>query len=108
MTIFRVEKYLVRPEKSQEYHQIIKDLKAYIKENREKCKELKSWKLFCQTIGENVNEFMEMWELENLSEYDKLMNRIMQDKDFKTLALRFYKECLMPTTYSVSIWNSVG
>ena len=49
-------------------------------------------------IGDNVNEFIEMWELESLADYEKLMNRIMQDKEFQTVASRFYKDCLVPAT----------
>jgi hypothetical protein len=107
MTIFRVERYVVKPEKSGEYHAIIKRFTAYIKKNKEKCKELKSWKLFSQMLGNNVGEFMEMWELDSLADYEKLMNRIMQDKEFQTVASEFYKDCLMPATYSVNIWSQL-
>jgi hypothetical protein len=49
MTVFKVETYVVKPEKHKEYLTLVKEWVAYI-ENKEKCKELKSWKLFSQTI----------------------------------------------------------
>lgn len=107
MTVFKVEEYAIKPEKSEEFHAIIKKWTTYVKKNKEKCKELKSWKLFSPMIGDNIGGFIEMWELESLADYEKLMNRIMQDKGFQALALSFFKDCVVPGTYSASVWNSV-
>jgi len=107
MTVFKVERYVVKPEKRKEYMAIIKKWDAYIKKNKEKCKELKSWKLFSQCIGDNIGEYVEMWELENLADYEKLMNRITHDEEFQTIVSPFYKNCLVPATYKVNIWNSI-
>jgi hypothetical protein len=107
MTVFKVERYVIKPEKIEEYMAIIKKWEAYIRKNKEKCKELKSWKLFCQMIGDNIGGYIEMWELESLADYEKLMNRIMQDKEFQTMSSPFSRDCLVPATYSVNIWNSV-
>ena len=65
MTIFRIEKYIVRPEKHEEYVAIMKKWADYVTKNKEKYKELRSWKLFSQTIGGNVGEYIEMWKLES-------------------------------------------
>lgn len=107
MTIFKVESYVIKPERSEEYHAIVKEWTAYMKKNKEKCKELKSWKLFSKMIGDNVSACIEMWELESLADYEKLMNRIMQDKEFQAMSLPFSRDCLVPATYSVEIWNSI-
>jgi hypothetical protein len=107
MTIFKVETYVIKPEKGEEYHTIVKKWSAYMKKNKEKCKELKSWRLFSQTIGDNIGAYIEMWEIESLADYEKLMNRIMRDEEFLTLSRPFFRDCLVPGTYSVSIWNSV-
>jgi hypothetical protein len=107
MTIFKVETYVIKPEKGEEYHAIIKKWTAYMKKNKEKCKELKSWKLFSRMIGDNIGGFIEMWELESLADYEKLMKKIMQDKEFRAMSSPFSKDCLVPATYSVNIWNSV-
>jgi len=40
MAIFKVETYVIKPEKQEEYMAVVKKWAAYIK-NKEKCKELK-------------------------------------------------------------------
>ncbi len=107
MTIFSVDKYVIRPEKDKEYQAIRKKWAAYMKRHKEKCKELKSWRLFFQMIGDNVSGgYIEMWEFDSLADYEKLNNRLMQDKEIQAMSLAFF-ECLVPATYSSSIWNPV-
>lgn len=108
MTVFRVEKYVVKPEKQEEYVAIMKKWADYIEKNKEKCKELRSWKLFSQAIGGNVGEYIEMWELESLADYEKFMHRVFhgQDESVTKIVSRF-TTCTVPGTISVSIWNSV-
>jgi hypothetical protein len=108
MTVFRVEKYVVKPEKQEEYMAIMKKWTGYIKKNKEKCKELRSWKLFSQSIGGNVGEYIEMWELDSLADYEVFMQRIFhgQDESIAKILLGF-TTCTVPGTNSVSIWNSV-
>jgi hypothetical protein len=108
MTVFRVEKYVVKPEKQEEYMAIMKKWTGYIKKNKEKCKELRSWKLFSQSIGGNVGEYIEMWELDSLADYEVFMQRIFhgQDESIAKILLGF-TTCTVPGTNSVSIWNSI-
>jgi hypothetical protein len=108
MTIFRVEKYVVKPEKHEEYVAIMKKWTGYIKKNKEKCKELRSWKLFSQSIGGNVGEYIEMWEIDSLADYEVFLHRIFhgQDESIAKILLGF-TTCTVPGTNSVSIWNSV-
>jgi hypothetical protein len=80
MTVFRVEKYVVRPEKHEEYVEIMKKWADYVTKNKEKCKELRSWKLFVQAIGGNVGEYIEMRELESLSDYESSCTTSFMDK----------------------------
>ena len=108
MTVFKVETYIIKPDKKEEYMAIIKKWAAYIKKNKEKCKELKSWKLFSQMIGGNIGGYVELGKFENLAEYEKFINRIEQDEEFiTTIASPFFNNCLVPATYSLNIWNSV-
>jgi hypothetical protein len=106
MTIFKVETYLIKPEKQKEYMAMIKKWTAYIK-NKEKCKELKSWKLFSQMIGGTTGAYVEMGEFENLANFEKLMDRIMQDKEFIETIMTPWMSCIVDGTYSMNIWNSV-
>jgi hypothetical protein len=105
MTVFKVETYVVKPEKQEEYMALVEKWVAYIK-NKEKCKELKSWKLFSQTIVGTMGLYIEMGEFESLADYEKMMNRIIQDKEFQTTFLPFY-DCLVPATDSIDIWNFI-
>ncbi len=108
MTVFRVEKYVVKPEKQEEYVAIMKKWTKFIKKNKGTCKELRSWKLFSQSIGGNVGEYVEMWELDSLTDYEVFMHRIFhgQDESVAKILLGF-TTCMVPGTNSVSIWNSV-
>jgi len=108
MSIFRVEKYVVKPEKQAEYLATMKKWASYVKKNRDKRRELRSWRLFSQTIGDNVGEYTEMWELESLVDYEKFMHGVFhgQDDSVRKIVSRF-TTCIVPGTYSVSIWNSI-
>jgi hypothetical protein len=81
MTVFRVETYVVKPEKQEEYMVIMKKWAVYIKKNKEKCKELKSWKLFSQMIGGNSAGCVEMAEFESLAEFEKFMHGTFHGKE---------------------------
>ena len=108
MTVFRVETYVIKPEKHEEYMAIMKKWVAYIKKNKEKCKELKSWKLFSQMIGGNSGEYVEMGEFESLADFEKFMHRIFHgQEELMTTIVSGFTTCVVPGTYSVNIWNSV-
>ncbi|HVP17033.1 MAG TPA: hypothetical protein VMT42_06675 [candidate division Zixibacteria bacterium] len=105
MTIFKVETYIIKPEKQEEYMALVKKWTAYMK-NKEKCKELKSWKLFSQMIGGTTGAYFEMGEFENLADFEKLMDRIEKDKEFQTI-MSSWNSSVVLGTYSISIWKSV-
>ena len=107
MTIYRIETYVIKPEKHNEYRAIMKKWLEYIKKHKQKCRELKSWKLFSRLIGDQIGGYVEMWELDSLADYEKLMNRIMQDKEFQEIISEFSTKCLVPATYTANVWNSV-
>jgi hypothetical protein len=108
VAIFRIESYVVKPEKQDEYISTMKKWMTYIKQNKEKCKELKSWKLFSQTIEDNVGEYIEMWELESLADYEKFMHKTFHGQDESiTKIVSSFTTCVVPGTNSVSIWSSV-
>ena len=107
MTVFKVETYVIKPEKQEEYMAIIKKWVAYVKKNKEKCKELKSWRLFAQMLGGNSGGYVEMGEFDSLADFEKIMNRIEQDKEFITTIMSPFMSCIVPGTYSMNIWNSV-
>lgn len=108
MAVVRIETYLIKPETRDEYMALMKKWEAYIEKNKEECKELKSWKLFCHMMGGSSYGYVEMWELDSLADYERLMHRIMKDKEFQSIISPFFRDCLVPVTYSANILNSVG
>jgi len=106
MTVFMVETYVVKPEKQEEFMAMIKKWVAETKKNKEKYKELKSYKLFAQMFGGSRLGYSEMWEFENLADLEKLLNRLMQDKEFQRILSEFVSQ-IVPATWSINIWNSV-
>jgi len=101
-----VETYVVKPEKQEEFMAMIKKWVAETKKNKEKYKELKSYKLFAQMFGDNRLGYSEMWEFENLANLEKLLNRLMQDKEFQKILSEFVSQ-IVPDTWSIKIWNLV-
>jgi YesN/AraC family two-component response regulator len=108
MTVFHVETYVIKPEKHEEYMAIMKKWSAYIKKNKKKCKELKSWRLFSQTIGGNSGGYVEMGEYDSLADFEKFMHRTFHgnEETIKKIVSGF-TNCIVPGTYSTKIWNSV-
>lgn len=106
--VFKVEMYVIKSEKREEYRAIMKKWAVYIKKNEEKCKELKSWRLFSQMTGDNSGEYVEMAEFDSLADYEKFMRRIFHGNDkFIAAIVSGFTTCVVPGTYSMNIWNSV-
>lgn len=106
MTVFKVETYTIKPEKREEYMALVGKWTAYIK-NKEKCKELKSWKLFSQDIKGTKGAYVEMGEFEDLTSFEKFMGRIEQDKEFVTTIMSPLASCIVPGTHSMKIWAPI-
>jgi hypothetical protein len=108
MTVFHVETYVIKPEKQEQYMALMKKWAAYIKKNKEKCKEVKSWKLLSQMIGGNTGGYVEMGEFASLADYEKFIKKTFhgQEEFFKTIASGF-TSCVVPGTYSMNVWNSI-
>jgi len=106
MAVFMVETYIVKPEKQGEFIAMIKKWVEGTKKSKEKYKELKSYKLFAHMFGGSRLGYSEMWEFENLADLEKLLNRLMQDKEFQTILSEFVSQ-VVPDSWSISIWNPV-
>jgi len=105
LTIFKVEKYLIKPEKQEEYMAMVKKWEAYIKKNKETmCRELKSWRLLSDT---NTSAFVEMGEFESLADFEKIMDRIEHDKEFLTEIMSPWMSSMVPGSYSMNMWKPV-
>jgi hypothetical protein len=108
MAVFKVETYVVKPEKQVEYMAVMKKWAAYMKRNKQKCKELRSWRLFSQMFGGTAGGYVEIAEFENLAALEKSMHKIFhgQEKSIVEIVSGFTSS-LVPGTYSVNVWSSV-
>jgi hypothetical protein len=97
----------VKPEKQEQYSQLIRKLDEYRKSNSELFKEVKSWKLFVQTFGEGTcGEYIEIREYDNSMEQTKSDTKFGKDKVF----LKLYEELKLvtdPVSFKGRIWHSV-
>jgi hypothetical protein len=106
MTILAVETYVIKPDKMGEYTAFFKKFMEWVKKNPDLFKEVKSFKLFSHMLGGKYFTYVEMWELENLADFEKLGNRLEQSE----YVTRFRPEgmsLVVPGTLSLEIWNSV-
>jgi hypothetical protein len=68
---------------------------------------LKSWKLFKQDLGQPAGMYIEIWEYENLAEYEKNDSRIFADEGMKKISMEFHK-LVEPNSFSANIWSLVA
>jgi hypothetical protein len=96
MSVFLVSTYVVKPDKQEEYK----------KENPEKVKELKSWKVFTQTFGDIYGKYMEIYEFDSMADYERYAEKAYKNKEYSEIV---QKQMLffVPETVSNSIWNPV-
>lgn len=106
MTVFIVEMYVVKPEKQAAFKSLLRKWQKYMKENPEKLKEMKSWKLYTQTFGSISGAYIEQVEYGSLAEHEKCNARLLKDKEFSKL----YQEAMAlidTATFSMSAWEPV-
>jgi hypothetical protein len=107
LTIWMVDSYVIRPDKLGEFPALLKKLKAFIKKRPELFKEARSVKFFSHMLGGTWGGYVEMYEFENLADFEKCFNRIMQDKEFMTTIYAEFTSRVVPGSESADIWNSV-
>jgi hypothetical protein len=106
MTVFIVETYVVKPEKQAEFKSLPRKWQKYMKENTEKLKEMKSWKLYTQTFGSISGAYIEQVEYDSLAEHEKCNARLLKDQEY----LKLYQEAMAlidTATFSMSAWEPV-
>jgi len=103
MAVFKVETYAIKPEKQVEYMAVMKKWAAYIKKNKQKCKEQKSWRLFCQMFGGTAGGYVEIAEFESLADLEKFTHKVFhgQEKSIAEIVSGFTSS-IVPGTYSVN------
>ncbi|MBM5805341.1 MAG: hypothetical protein FJZ49_04675 [Candidatus Verstraetearchaeota archaeon] len=107
MTVFLVDSYVIKPDKLSEFTAFLKKYTERLKKRPDLTKEVKSHKIFSLMLGGKGCEYVEMWEFENLAEFEKFFNRIMQDKEFTTTLNLESARLIVPASESIEIWSSV-
>jgi len=106
MAIIMAETYVIKPDKLGEFTAFGKKFETWMKEHPELFKEVKSHKLFSHMLGGKWGGYVEMREFENLADFEKWMNRLMQSEFMTTLYLE-YAGLEVPGSHSIEVWNSV-
>lgn len=107
MSIFLVETYVVRAEQKEEY---LKQLDAFVKFKKDHAQlfeGLISWKLLKQDLGQPAGMYIELWEYENLGDYEESDGRIFADAGMKEISRKFHL-LVDPATFTASIWSPVA
>jgi len=106
MTIFMVDTYVIKPDKLGEFTAFIKKIEKWMKKHPDLFKEVKSHKIFSHVLGGKWGGYVEMYEFENLANFEKWMNKIMRS-DFMTTLYPEAASLTVPGSESMDIWNSV-
>lgn len=105
MTIFVVEKCVVKPERRGEFRLLMRRVREYKEKNPELFKEVKSWKLFKEMFGGIVGTYVSIWEFENLTDFERCWAREDEDKGFQEMHQELL-QLIEPTTFTAKIWSS--
>ena len=76
----------------------------YKKENPDKFKEMKSFKIFTQMFG--AGAYVLMWEYDSLADFEKVFTRMSKDEEW----MKLNQEMMLlidPATLSANLWNAV-
>jgi hypothetical protein len=107
MSIFLVETYVLKTEKSTEFTPLLNEFLKYKKEHAQLFEGLKSWKLYKQKYGQIAGLYIEMWEYESLAHMEDINKRIFEDEEMKRINEDFH-QLVEPATFSASIWSPVA
>ncbi len=98
--------FVVKPEKQSEFISLMQKGKKLMKDNPDKFKELKSWKMYTQTFGSISGTYVAQTEYQSLAEFEKLVARLSKDKVYAKLSQEVNATIDM-ATYSMSTWEPV-
>jgi len=105
--VFVVVTYVVKPEKQAEFMPCMQRIYRYVKENPEKFKEWKSFKLLSHHMSfDIIGQYMELWEFENVADLEKCMTRLSKDKGWMK-CMHEIASLIDPVTFSMNLWNAV-
>jgi len=107
MGFFVQATYVIQPEKWGVFIPSTEKRLKYMKENPEKFKELKSWKLLSHDLGGKAGQYSEMWEFDSLAEYQKWHMRMITDKDYMKIINQEFMSIIVGATWSRDLWDTI-
>jgi antibiotic biosynthesis monooxygenase (ABM) superfamily enzyme len=106
MTIFWVDSYVIKPDKLSEYMKVLEKFKARMKEEPGLFREVRTYKAFTHMLGGKRGGYVEMFEFENLTEFEKWRNKISRS-EFAKIHLAESASLIVPGSESLEVWNAV-
>ena len=106
MTVFGVVTWIIKPDKLGEFTEWYEKFLEWMKKHPDLFREVKSRRLFSHLIGGNVGGYVEIWELENMADWEKWYNKVIQSEYMTKL----YPEAAVlevPGSESTSVWSFV-
>lgn len=107
MSVFVVARYVIKPKNWQDYVPSTKRRLKYMKQNPEKFKELKSWKLFAPDLNGKAGEYVEMWEFDSFAEYQKWHEKATKDTEYMKMLNEEFMPLIVEATWSREMWATV-
>ena len=108
MSIFVVMEYIIKPDKLAEYPTLFKKYEEWKISDPELFKEVRSMKVFRQSVGGTVGGYVEMWEFESLTDWDKWRAKYYSNKEALDWN-QVWLDVIIPGTWSYkNIWNLVS
>ena len=104
--MYVLEIYTAKPDKVEDVVKLIKKLASLMKKHPEKFKEVKSYSGLQHYIG-TWGGFYEAWEVDNFSDFEKVMVKMMTDDELKVIPEEFFK-LIVPGSHHFEIVNEVG
>ena len=106
MPVFMIQRCVVKPEKQGEYQTLLQRFLEYKKKNPKLFKEVKSFRLFQQGLGDLVGAYIEMWEFDSMADLEKCEMRGSKNKEL----MKIHQELMLlidPATLSVNVWSVI-
>jgi len=95
--------YSVSPDKREELLTLMKRISDHMKENPDEFRPIKSHRLFVRSLGGTYGEFVDMWEFESWTEYEKYEKIYAADKAWSDLWVEVMR-LVEPSSHS---WTNV-
>lgn len=105
MSVYTVEKFIVKPGKNKDFLDISRRFLKYRKEHPEKFKEIRSFKRYSIWLGSDQGAYIEIFEFDSLADYEKYSSLWTTDETIKKIVTDF-KPLIDPATWSISVWTS--